>query len=340
MITTDDGVDLYVTDSGSGPVVLFLAGYGATTASWSLQAAALRDTHRVVCVDRRSHGRSARPSYGHRMARHAADLACVLDSLQLHDVVVVGSSMGSNVALAYVDLFGCSRLRGLVLVDQTPKMINEGTWNLGFHGLTRASLETWLAEFPGGLMPFHTVPPAEVLAMTVDGEPFSIDDTRALLRDHTEADWRDVLPRVSVPLLAVAGRHSPTWPCESSAWMADAAPQGSLVVLENSLPFPPLPRCRAGVRRDRRPDGRPRRRHGGLRRAQGLHGRRRRARHDRDVRRRAVPGRVALARGAPSGAAPWPGGVLRVVLAASGRGRQRQRVSVTVPGSQASEARA
>jgi pimeloyl-ACP methyl ester carboxylesterase len=231
-VLTSDGVHLHVHDVGSGPPVVLLPGYGAPARSWSLQVTALQARHRVVSLDRRSHGRSERPAYGHRMSRHAKDLADVLDALELDEVLLVGSSMGANVALAYVDLVGCVRLRGLVLVDQTPKMVNEDGWDLGLHGLTRDTLEAWLAAFPGGLVPFHRVPPPEVLELAVDGEPFSVDGTRALLRDHAEADWRDVLPRTTVPVLAVAGRQSPVWPCASSEWIAQTAPQGRSVVFE------------------------------------------------------------------------------------------------------------
>lgn len=240
MIRTSDGVGLNVSDEGTGRAVVLLAGYGAPSSSWHLQVAALRDTNRVVGVDRRSHGRSDRPPFGHRVARHGKDVADVLDALGLDDVLLVGSSMGASVALAYVDLFGTSRLRGLVLVDQTPKLVNEGDWDLGFHGLTRDTLDAWVAAFPAGLNPFHRMPAPDVLARVADGPEFSVDETRGLLRDHAEADWRDVLPRVDVPLWAVAGRHSPTWPCEHAAWMASAAPLGRCVVLEDSGHAPHL----------------------------------------------------------------------------------------------------
>lgn len=240
MITTRDGVRLNVIDEGAGPPVVLVAGYGAAARSWSLQVEALRERFRVVAVDRRHHGRSERPARGHRMSRHAADLRDVLDALELDDVLLVGSSMGSNVALAYVETFGCDRLRGLVLVDQTPKMVNETDWELGFFGLTWDNVESWITAFPQELQPFHTVPDADVLARTQDGPDFSVDETRALLRDHTFADWRDVLPCTTVPVTAMAGRHSPVWPWESSAWMAEAAPQGSLVVFDKSGHVPML----------------------------------------------------------------------------------------------------
>lgn len=240
MIRTSDGVRLHVIDEGTGPAVVLLPGYGAAARSWALQIEALREDYRVIAVDRRNHGRSERPAFGHRMSRHAADVRDVLDALEVDDLLLVGSSMGANVGLAYVDAFGCDRLRGLVLVDQTPKMINDDEWQLGFHGLTRADVEPWIARFPEGVTAFHTTPAPEVLAATVDGPAFSVDETRALLRDHTYADWRDVLPRVAVPVTAMAGRHSPVWPWESSQWMADAAPDGHLVVFERSGHAPML----------------------------------------------------------------------------------------------------
>jgi pimeloyl-ACP methyl ester carboxylesterase len=237
VIRVSDGTRLHVDDEGSGRPVVLIGGYGMAGTAWTLQRNHLRDRHRVVTIDRRCHGLSDKVAHGQRMARHGKDIADVLDALDLDQVLLVGSSMGSNTVLAYVDLFGTARLRGVVLIDQTPKMVNEDGWQLGFHGLRRDGLDAFVRAFPGDLNPFHTLPPPEVLALTASA--FSVDDTRDLLRDHAEKDWRDVILRVDVPLLAVAGRHSPVWPWESSAWMAEKAPYGELAILERSghVPF-------------------------------------------------------------------------------------------------------
>jgi len=239
-VVTSDGVRLSVLEEGEGSPVLLLPGYGAPARAWSLQVEALRGHHRVIGLDRRNHGRSERPRHGQRMSRHATDVQDVLTALELKDVLLVGSSMGANVALAYAELFGTAQLRGLVLVDQTPKMINDDEWQLGYRGLTWDNAEAWIRDFPAGLNPFHRPPPAEVLAAIAEEPAFSVDDTRALLRDHAYADWRDVVARLAVPVTAMAGRHSPVWPWESSAWMADNAPDGRLVVFEESGHVPML----------------------------------------------------------------------------------------------------
>lgn len=239
-VTTSDGVRLHVIDEGRGRPMLMIGGYGSPAAGWLSQRSALHDEHRIVTLDRRSHGLSDKPAFGHRMSRHGKDVADVMDELALDDVLLVGASMGSSTVLAYCDLFGTSRLRGVVLVDQTPKMINEGDWELGFTGLKRQGLTAFVDGFPGDLNPFHTMPAPELLAPLVEGPAFSIDDTRDLLRDHAEKDWRDVLPRLDVPVWALAGRHSPVWPWESSAWMAEAAPHGELRVFEASGHAPML----------------------------------------------------------------------------------------------------
>lgn len=240
MIVTNDGTGLHVIDEGEGTPVVLLAGYGAAARSWHLQIAALREHHRVIAIDRRHHGRSDRPPHGHRLSRHAADVHDVLIALEVEDALLVGSSMGASVALAYVDAYGCGRLRGVVLVDQTPKMMNDSDWQLGYPGLNASNAEDWIQSFPEGVRAFHVDPGPAVLAATLDGPEFSVAETRPLLRDHAFADWRDVLPRIQVPVTAMAGRHSAVWPWQSSAWMAEAAPQGRLVVFEGSGHVPML----------------------------------------------------------------------------------------------------
>ena len=236
---TGDGVRLSYLDEGSGSTVVLLGGFLMGARAWRVQMDALAPQHRVIALDRRHHGDSERPAGGHRLSRHAADVHDALVALDLDEVLLVGASMGASTIFAYLDAYGTDRLRGVVPIDQSPKMVNEGDWSYGFYDLTRESLDDFVTGFPNGLNPFHNPNDLAVRTMLAGHTDIEMDVLRPLLRNHAEADWRDVFPRVAVPLLAIAGRHCPLWPYESSAFIASAAPQGELLVCEESghVPF-------------------------------------------------------------------------------------------------------
>ena len=239
-ITTTDGVSLHVTDEGDGPVAVLIAGFTAPATTWGHQSRALLGAgHRVVAIDRRSHGLSEAPAFGQRIARHGADLHDVLTALDLTDALLIGGSMGASAIWAYCDLFGTGRMRGMVSVDQTPKMVNGDGWEFGFYGLTHANSGTF---FDGGIpdtgrgFTQEQAMPGMLRAMELagpDGFAGTQPETAPLLRDHAQQDWRDVVARLEVPVLMVAGRDSQFWPCgHAEASLADN-PLGRAVVIDD-----------------------------------------------------------------------------------------------------------
>jgi non-heme chloroperoxidase len=242
-IATSDGVNLHYTDEGSGQPVVLIAGFTASAETWELQRRALLDAgHRVLGFDRRSHGGSDNPAYGQRMARHGKDLRDFLDATALEQVVLVGGSMGASTIWAYYDLFGADRLRGVVTVDQTPKMVNDEVWPHGFYGLTRDNLGTFFENgVPDTGRGMPVTESVQRLGRLIEalGRVSLMSDPRApetwpLLQDHAEQDWRDVVARVAVPSLFIAGRESQLWPCEHATAAAAMNSRASALILENS----------------------------------------------------------------------------------------------------------
>jgi pimeloyl-ACP methyl ester carboxylesterase len=240
-ITTSDGVRLRYVDEGAGRPVVLLAGFCAPLETWELQRQPLLAAgYRVVAVDRRSHGGSESPAYGNRMARHGKDLWDVLTALDLDDVVLIGGSMGASTIWAYCDLFGGERLGAVVTVDQTPKMVNDETWPYGFYGLNRGNAGTFFdAGIPDtgrGLRANRLAGLDRVTEALGRMPPFADPATperRALLQDHAQQDWRDVIARMSVPSLFLAGRQSQFWPCEHATAAADSNPLARAVVFDD-----------------------------------------------------------------------------------------------------------
>jgi pimeloyl-ACP methyl ester carboxylesterase len=111
------GTRLRLIDTGSGPAVVFLHGFGASLYTWRHQIEpVLQAGHRVVAYDNRGFGFSDRPDSGYGNAAYTDLLVALLDSLRIADAVLVGHSMGGQIA-AEVAAVAPGRVRGLVLLD-------------------------------------------------------------------------------------------------------------------------------------------------------------------------------------------------------------------------------
>jgi pimeloyl-ACP methyl ester carboxylesterase len=77
--------------------MVLLHALGEQAASWDDVAARFATRFRVVALDLRGHGASTRPgAYSFTVMRD--DVLGVLDALDLHDLVLVGRSLGGTVA--------------------------------------------------------------------------------------------------------------------------------------------------------------------------------------------------------------------------------------------------
>jgi len=94
-IPAHDGGELFVVESGTGPVIVLVHGLMHSVRAWAKQLRSLSAAgYRVVAYDHRGHGDSELGPAGHGVGQIAADLRAVLEALDLRDVVIVGHSMG------------------------------------------------------------------------------------------------------------------------------------------------------------------------------------------------------------------------------------------------------
>jgi pimeloyl-ACP methyl ester carboxylesterase len=99
------------------PTVLLLHGLADAAVVWHNVAEALRTQARVLAPDLRGHGNSSWPADAdYRIASIAADVAELMDTLQLPPLTLVGHSMGASVAL-HLACARPDRVERLVLAD-------------------------------------------------------------------------------------------------------------------------------------------------------------------------------------------------------------------------------
>ncbi|MEJ3406058.1 alpha/beta hydrolase [Rathayibacter sp. YIM 133350] len=244
-IITDDDVRLNYLETGdpTGRPVVLIAGFKAPATSWRFQQKALvKAGYRVLALDRRGHGDSEAPEHGSTMQRHGADIADFLAALEVRDASLVGGSMGGNAIWSFVRQFGTDRVRDIVIVDQTPKMLNSEDWPYGFYDYTAATRDTAFATGipdPGRVSAASKGPVriARILRALDPGRgagrPSFSPAELALLGDHARADWRVSIAATPVPILFVAGRESEFWPAEHAAAAAALNPLATSVVIEH-----------------------------------------------------------------------------------------------------------
>jgi pimeloyl-ACP methyl ester carboxylesterase len=100
-VTTDDGVGLATVAVGDpgAPGLLLIHGIGGAKEDFAHHLEALAEHHRVVTFDHRGHGESDKPDAerAYSLDRMAIDTACVADAHELHDLRILGHSMGGMV---------------------------------------------------------------------------------------------------------------------------------------------------------------------------------------------------------------------------------------------------
>jgi pimeloyl-ACP methyl ester carboxylesterase len=110
------GARIYYEITGArGPNVVLIQGLGLSSRFWFEMPRILSAEHRVITLDNRGTGKSARPRGPYRMAHMADDVAAVLDAAGADRAYVVGISMGGMIAQEVALRHG-PRVEGLVLL--------------------------------------------------------------------------------------------------------------------------------------------------------------------------------------------------------------------------------
>ncbi|GAB4084969.1 bromoperoxidase [Myceligenerans cantabricum] len=109
--------EIYYEDHGSGQPVVLIHGYPLDGNSWELQSRELIAAgYRVITYDRRGFGQSSKVGTGYDYDTFAADLSVLLETLDLHDVILVGFSMGTGELARYVKNHGHERVAKLAFL--------------------------------------------------------------------------------------------------------------------------------------------------------------------------------------------------------------------------------
>jgi non-heme chloroperoxidase len=224
-------IDIHYEDHGWGTPLVLIHGYPLSGASWEKQERVLLDAgYRVITYDRRGFGKSSQPTTGYDYDTFASDLDALLQHLDLHQVVLVGFSMGTGEVTRYLSRYGSTRVSKAVLIGAIPPFLlkrddnPEGVDGSVFDGLKEAVVADRPAYLKDFLDAFNNV---DVLRGTrisdeawqssfnvaVGASPYA---ARVCI-DSWLTDFREDLPRIDVPTLVVHGTADRILPFEATA---------------------------------------------------------------------------------------------------------------------------
>jgi non-heme chloroperoxidase len=248
IITTKDGTAIYYKDWGpkSAQPIVFHHGWPLSGDDWDTQMLYfLGKGFRVIAHDRRGHGRSAQVSDGHDMDHYVADVAAVVEHLDLRNAVHIGHSTGGGEAAHYVAQHGqrAGRVAQLVLISAVPPIMLKTLANPGglpidaFDGL-RAALAgnraQFYLDFASG--PFYGFNRSGVKPIPGVIQNWWRQGMMGAAKAHydgikafSETDFTEDLKVISVPTLVMHGDDDQIVP------IADAAPLSAKLLKNSTL---------------------------------------------------------------------------------------------------------
>lgn len=239
---SSDGLRIAYSHAGTGPPIVFLHGVGTTGEIWRRQVLALSRWAQCIAPDYRGYGRSdvspaPSPSPQERDAQvisraaFARDVLSVLDHRGLVSAHFCGCSLGGVVALeCYAQ--APERVRSLILVDTfafypgSAENIDERIRALDELGMEQFAT----SRAPGVLHPDAPAERIELVRSQMASIPLEV--YKAATRATWTADYRALLPRISVPVLVMWGERDATIaPYERSAEIAYSLRESSQVLV-------------------------------------------------------------------------------------------------------------
>ncbi len=221
---------IHLLDAGQGVPLLLVHGFPLDQSMWTAQLEGLASHCRVLTPDLRGFGQSRSSAAASSLQQAAADLAQMLDRLQIGEPVILGGlSMGGYIAWQFWQHHR-ARLAGLILCD-TRAAADAPEVAAGRERLAERVLQEGVA---GAV---HEMLPRLVAPATLQSAPDRVDALRQVMEATLPATYAAAqramarrpemsarLPAIDVPTLVICGHDDQLTPPAEMRAMAAAIP--------------------------------------------------------------------------------------------------------------------
>jgi pimeloyl-ACP methyl ester carboxylesterase len=241
----DCAVHVWLTGPGNAQLLVLLHGAGLDHCMFEPQLDAFRNTYRLALVDVRAHGKSCPLDRPFSIADARDDVLALLDALHVQTAIVLGQSMGGNIAQEVV-FAAPARVSALIAVDCACNTLPLGKFNRALLAIS----PTLLKMLPERLLWAGTVAVTKrpevkrYLSATIrrQSKQQIVEITTATLTAlHAEPKYR-----TPCPLLIVRGEHdnagairqqAPHWAARDAATYVEIPNAGHMANMDNPPAF-------------------------------------------------------------------------------------------------------
>lgn len=233
-----DNLNVHYSLEGSadhGLQLVLINSLGTDLRIWDAMIPHLDFKPAILRYDKRGHGLTDAPQGPYTIRNHSADLAGLLDTLEISGILLVGISVGGMIALDLASTHP-NLIQALILCDTGAKIGTAAYWDdrikavqeKGLEPLADLILDRWFSPS------FATNNPAayrgykKMLART---PPEGYIGTCAALRD---ADLRDLAKKVAAKTLILTGSEDLSTPLSMSKELHELLPVSDRAVIEGA----------------------------------------------------------------------------------------------------------
>jgi len=246
-LTTDDGIELYYEEVGSGIPIVFVHEFAGDVRSYELQLRYFGQRYRCIAFNARGYPPSDVPAGGEEYSQERArdDIRAVLDALHIEKAHIIGLSMGGFAALHFGFTYP-ERARSLVVAgcgygaqpdkrtqfaaeaEAAARQFEQQTMAKAAEGYalgpTRVQFQN---KDPRGWEEFST----QLAEHSTEGSARTMRGVQA--RRPSLFDLVDKMKDMTTPTLVMTGDED--WPClEPALLMKRTIPTAALVVMPNA----------------------------------------------------------------------------------------------------------
>ncbi|MGL4636799.1 MAG: 3-oxoadipate enol-lactonase [Beijerinckiaceae bacterium] len=202
--------NILVEGKTDGPVLLFSNSLASNLHMWDAQAAALKDTFRIIRYDSRGHGKSVADNAPYSIAQLGQDALAILDAHKVEKAHFCGLSKGGMVGqwllTHHPDRIGKAVLANTAALMAPPELWNGRIRNVRQNtmaAIVDATIERWFTKGFVERAPKEIAAVKKMIAATPDA---GYCGCCAAIRDM---DQRESIRGITNPVLLISGAHDP-----------------------------------------------------------------------------------------------------------------------------------